>query len=264
MHRRRITRDCTTEAKLTANQAAAIQVRRQTLRKQITRLRPLQTVYMPGVGLRIERQMVDGVPVPAEKVLLWLPSALTRAEREEVCQPGLAVMEEKLREGQCFDTLNKIRAALRAKTHFIQHKNANVRSQRRTTRALNLIDGFTSRINSSFLKYNTARAALLALRGPGDWENTLRVLLKEDLKAPSGLEFGIEDATSGIGADGRPLAKRHLERQKRALGEGYRVISWIWLSGVTEVAEGESRDATDLNNGTFIYIVHHSVSILIH
>lgn len=222
---------------------------------------------MPGVGFRIEHQLNKGVPIPAEQVALWLPSALTRVEREDICQTGLSSMEEKLREGQCYDTLDKIRAALRAKAHFIQHKNANVRSQRRTTRALNLIDGFTARINAAFLKYNIARAALLSLRGSGEWEKTLRNLVKEDLQPPSGGELGIEDPTSSIGPDGRPLPKRQLEKQRKALGEGYRVISWIWLSGVTEtvdIGEGSAVDeAQELNKGNVKFPTPLEVALLI-
>lgn len=234
---------------MTANQDAHLQERRRQLRKHIARLRPLQTVYMPGVGLRIDRQSADNIVHPAEAVPLWLPSALTRAERGEICQPGLADMEEQLRQGQCFDALHKLRNMLRARTHFIKHKNANVRSQRRTTRALALIDGVKANIDAQFNRYTTSRAALLALRGPGDWETVLRELKKEDLRAPSAAEFGIEDTTSRIGPDGRPLPRRAMVELERQLGEGYRVISWIWHAGVT-MTDTSGDEADELNQGT--------------
>ncbi len=127
-------------------------------------------------------------------------------------------MEEQLRQGQCFDAIHKLRNMLRAKTHFIKHKNANVRSKRRTTRALALIDSVKANIDAQFNRYTISRAALFALRGPGDWETVLRELKKEDLRAPSAAEFGIEDTTSRIGPDGRPLPRRAMVELERQLG----------------------------------------------
>lgn len=209
---------------------------------------------MPGIGLRIEGNNPDEVAVPAEEIALWLPSALTRVECENICQQGVSEMEEKLRESQCYDCLDRLRNMLRTKDHFIRHKNLNVRSQRRTTRALGLIDRVKARITIAATKYNAARAALLSLRGPGEWEKILQVLDNKDLRDPSAAELSIEDPTSTIGPDGRPVPKRILAERAKRLGEGRRLISWIWMSGVSNE---QTTDAEELNNGTYSSISVH-------
>lgn len=151
-----------------------------------------------------------------------------------------------MREAQCFDALASMRSALRAKTHLIKHKNANVRGQRRTTRALGVIDRYDARANVVVAKYWDGRKALLALRGPGEWETTLLELKDGDIRAPGAHEFTIEESGSTIGPDGRVLPRRHLEALERGLGEGRRLVSWIWMSGVTT---GPNEDI-ELNSGT--------------
>lgn len=68
-------------------------------------------------------------------------------------------------------------------------------------------------------KYNRVHEALLSLHGPGDWENHLCILKPEDVQSFQGLEF-----------DANMLM---------AVGEGHRVMSWIWL---TEGGLGDGSD----------------------
>lgn len=200
---------------------------------------------MLGVSVKISTEGRQGEEAPpVENIPLWLPSSLTRVERENMCQPGLGEMEAQLREAQCNDALTRLRALLRQKTHFIKHKNAHVRNQRRTTRAVGLIDGVSGRIGAVAAKYRRAREALLALKGTGDWENGLKPLLPSNLRGPG--EFTIKDANDRIGPSGRLLLRARRDKQVKRLGEGYRMLSWIWMGGV---AENDAQATQELNLG---------------
>jgi hypothetical protein len=97
------------------------------------------------------------------------------------------------------------------------------------------------------MQYNNVRAALLALRGPGDWETTLPVLRPEDVRGINERSMTEEEKQDGIRArqmaglsvdgeiedmDGTPVVPFD---PRLTLGEGRRTLSWIWYS----VSEGE-------------------------
>ena len=96
------------------------------------------------------------------------------------------------------------------------------------------------------VKYRATRRALLELIGPGDWERELKELNDGDLTTPDGTETSIENASDEIGPDGRLLSKKRRVALERGLGEGRRVVSWIWrVKGSTGDGEDEG-----LNEGT--------------
>lgn len=78
------------------------------------------------------------------------------------------------------------------------------------------------------VRYNAARAALVALQGPGDWEKELRELLRSDLTTPDGTELCIEDPHDNIGRNGKGKSKKQKKNDQLGLGEGKWKISWIW------------------------------------
>ena len=186
----------------------------------------------------------------AEDIRLWMPSRLRPSERSSVCTNSIATIEERLREAQCRDALSKLRNYLHTRAHFIKHRNTNICGQRANTCAKTLIDSLSSKIDRVAAKYRTARAALLVLRGAGDWAQELRPLQSKDICGPTSSTSGdIDDASDVIGSNGRERSKKQREALERGLGEGYRTMSWIWACGT--VASGEE----GITDGNLISII---------
>ncbi|KAH7909277.1 hypothetical protein BJ138DRAFT_1115126 [Hygrophoropsis aurantiaca] len=224
---RRLLSDVKIMSSLTPNQQSELHQRRMAVYRQIRRFRAVQNVYMQGMDLWLEQHVVEPEPEP-ENITIWLPSELDPRTRANMCTPSLVDIEIKLREAQCFDALDKARNHLRTKFHYIKHRNFDVRGQRPNTRAHALIDRMGDRVNASAAKYERARHALIALKGHGTWENTLRPLLKTDLSPPNGEDINIEDPNDEIAANGRKKSKKQLEELRKDLGQGRKVVSWIW------------------------------------
>jgi hypothetical protein len=247
VNRRRIRADVKKEEALTTSQASEIQQKRMSLQKRIAAFRRLQTVYMPGVAMKLaaENARHDG-PQDIEDVRLWFPSELDSQLRTHGCHKGLSSMEEQLREAQCRDALDKIWNLERAKMHFIHHRNSNTWGQKAATRSHTLIDGITQKIQLTVSRYRNAHKALVALREPGDWETELRVLKDEDICSPNASAFDIENPDDLIGPDGRLKTKKRRKEIEKQLGEGRRVMSWIWFNAVGTTNEAGEKE---LNEG---------------
>ncbi|PPR05742.1 hypothetical protein CVT26_008495 [Gymnopilus dilepis] len=169
-------------------EATAIAEERGALRKEIEKWRRIQAIYMPGLLQHLsdlERanpgSTEDGDK--AEEMRLWLPSSIPKADRENVCIPQLAMAEERLRTAQCLNSLSSIRATLRLKSRMVQFKNKNIRGQRSGTRSRELINRVHNRARKYAARYRAARAAKLALSGPGSWETTLQPLQDSDVRS---------------------------------------------------------------------------------
>ena len=163
--------------------------------------------------------------VEVESQKLWLPSDLPSNHREHGSHSKLARIELKLRRAQCDDTLEKVRSLQRARLSMITFRNRNVRGQAPNTRSVDSIRRMEDKCLAAAVRYNAARAALLALQGPGGWENELRELRRGDLTTPDGTELCIEDDS---GSNSKGKSKRQKKSDQLGLGEGKRKISWIW------------------------------------
>jgi hypothetical protein len=259
--RRRIRVDLKRED-LTTSQANELQQKRISLQKRVIAFRHLQTVYMPSVAMKLSADSTsDDKPLDIEDIRLWLPSELDSDLRKHGCHKDLPGMEEQLREGQCQDALDKIRNLQRAKMHFIHYRNSNVRGQKRATRSHELIDGITHKVNLLATRYRDAHKALIALRGPGEWEKELRELKDEDICSPNATAFNIENPNDPIGPDGRlKTKKQHAEIEKR-LGEGRRTLSWIWFNAVEA---GDETGRQELNDGVLQWFFFSSALLTTH
>ena len=133
---------------------------------------------------------------------LWLPSALPDNHRNHNCAKNLIAIESKLRRAQCEDTLDKIRGLQRGRLSFISFRNRNIRHQNPNTRAQDTLNRLEDKSKALAVKYRMARAALLKLVGPGDWENQLRELNHGDLTTPDGHEISTDDPDHPFGPDG--------------------------------------------------------------
>lgn len=178
-----------------------------------------------------------------ENEKIWFPSDLPKPVRMRGCFSGLVAMEDSLREAQCRDALERIRCLERAKLAMVQFRHNNIRGQKQLTRSKSSFEVLQDRTKRAVAKYRRAREALLALRGPGEWESMLRLLKDADVCSPGNHEFDIEDPNDPFGADGRLKPKKRGSAQEKKiaaaqqknrsitgerLGEGTRIISWIW------------------------------------
>ncbi|KAF8190273.1 hypothetical protein K438DRAFT_1536944, partial [Mycena galopus ATCC 62051] len=165
--------------------ATALQRQRTLLLGNICKLHNIQGQYMPGLPQWIARQ---NPPLPAnetakpETIKIYLPSSLPVADREAVCAPGLVAQEERLRKAQAEDALRHLRRGLRTRTFAHKFKRQHLLGQGMYTKSRTLLDGIEARIREAAARYRAARAALLALRGSGEWERGLQILMKEDIR----------------------------------------------------------------------------------
>ena len=222
--------------------------------RQLKQFRNLQDVYTPAAAVMLAQAEEAQQHLPETKRVqpevehqqLWLPSALPVNHRVHNCRAGLVNIESRLRQAQCLDALEKIRTLQRGRLSFIGFRNRNIRGQNPNTRAADTMNRIEDKCKSLAVKYRATRRALLELIGPGDWERELKELNDGDLTTPDGTETSIENASDEIGPDGRLLSKKRRVALERGLGEGRRVVSWIWrVKGSTGDGEDEG-----LNEGT--------------
>ena len=172
---------------------------------------------------------------------LWIPSSLSPCVRTSICSPRLITIEERLRTMQCSEALENLRHVLRIKSWMILFKNKNVRGQREGTRSQSIINRVHSHAQASASEYRLARAAKVALSGPGAWESTLCVLLDSDIRAYSdpdklqpsmGWRRTVEDEFRGLEVLGTAIPEIDLRPEVRGrhdgMGDTHHTLSWIW------------------------------------
>ncbi|KAJ7248904.1 hypothetical protein B0H12DRAFT_1072590 [Mycena haematopus] len=124
-----------------------------------------------------------------------------------------------------------------------------------------LRSGIEERIKGAASQYRNAWKALLALRGPGVWEEKLRVLRQEDIRGMNERSLnddekeeerrarilaGLspdEDEVDEFGDVVEPTRLFNLET-----GEGTRTLSWLWYTGASAdtTATGKVHDVMDV------------------
>lgn len=260
----------------TAHQNTEMIHKRTVLRRRLNNVRLIQAIYMPCVPQLLARHLraqtnasvvaahaaatshsanaataattaVSTIPGPStpaaeddqfdlpESQPLFLPHALECIELD-MCTPGLAENEERLRDAQLSDSLDKLRVQLHVKTRLVNFKNRHVRHQRPNTRARRKIGVNEGKIVTIAEKYRAAHQAKLRLAGPGDWENTWRVLRRTDVRTLT--EDELPESLSDLAPFGElePPTASSEDDPKRS--EGRRQTSWIWMAADTENANG--------------------------
>ncbi|KAF7798546.1 hypothetical protein EIP86_009768 [Pleurotus ostreatoroseus] len=225
---------------------------RIALWKKIQQFRKAQAVYMPGLSRAIEDVEAQvGRPdwQQAEDVPLYLPSSLDPLIHTGVCDAKIATVEETLREAQAYETLGELRCSLRARVFANQFKVKNATGQRANTRARNWQRSIDDKALVAKHAYRRARAALLALRGPGEWsEKILRLLNDADVRAFNERAMTEEEAREreearlAAGLQGEEILG--VPVGDGVLGEGRRTVSWIWYSTGT-IGLRQSDDSLD-------------------
>ncbi|KAJ7029929.1 hypothetical protein C8F04DRAFT_1211870 [Mycena alexandri] len=214
----------------TSTQATDLQRKRTLLLGMVKRLRDEQAHFMPGLveWLESEVQEEESTARP-EGMRLHLPSSLSAVTREEICIAGLVEEEERLREAQAVEGLHDLRRQLRTRTCAHQFKRKQTDGQWAYTKSQALQSGIEARVKAVASQYNRARAALLGLRGPGEWEEKFKVLKQSDIRGMNERTLNEEEKEE----ERRARALAGLPRDGEETGEGKRQLSWLWYTGAT-------------------------------
>ncbi|KAJ7719860.1 hypothetical protein B0H14DRAFT_3521129 [Mycena olivaceomarginata] len=133
------------------------------LNRSIQRLRNLQATYTPIAIVALgQRQNVPEDEQP-ENVPLFLPSALSQAQRSLESVAHLAATEEKLQDAQCSTALDRLRNQLHVKSRLLTYKALQARHQGANTRSRTLVERNESKIRLHSEKYQMAWEAKLRL-----------------------------------------------------------------------------------------------------
>lgn len=129
------------------------------LRLDLAKWRNFQTQLMPMLG-----DVVTALP-PSEihDEILFLPSDLTKAQRNEFQISHLEDVEIRLREGEAQDALRDLRMTVRNINTLTFQKRVEVRGQDAHTRANGVINRFKVKRHLLVMRYNSARSAMIAL-----------------------------------------------------------------------------------------------------
>jgi hypothetical protein len=139
---------------------------------------------MPGLSSYLSSQpcVLDATSTSTtENIPLYFPSSFLPEHRSLICAGGIEDIEDRLHFSQAYEALTKLRCQLMKWTYASRYKVHNISSQRHYTRFRTLQDQMENKVKISSLQYRKARDALLQLRGPGIWENTLRKLGTKDI-----------------------------------------------------------------------------------
>jgi hypothetical protein len=231
--------------KQTLLQTTSVVERRTTLLKRIQHFREIQQVYMPGFNPKnsahLERLTLPntGTSVHVEDCKLYMPSDLSQSDRRKYCPNGLSDMENRLRFAEASDTLESLRHHLRTRSFANRFKIANVTGQIRNTRARETQHRIDDKVRGAELQYWCSRDALLRLRGPGPWEDKLRVLEQLDVRALNERELTVQEKEDvrrvqergGVVVEADDVSAERVVATVATVGEGQRRPSWIWFEG---------------------------------
>lgn len=216
------------DASATALQRAKILERKIGLQRKIQAWTDLQRLYMPEVTVTRaqERRAAADTDheIPSYDISLHLPSSLTQRMRTH---QKLFEYEFRLRTAQAYEGLEEVRRHLRLRTHMYKYKDKHLVGQRANTRSRNLLTRVQTKVDASAAKYTRARHALgtLAERtGAVGWDTQLQPLNDEDIRA-----FADESEKDKLVQSSQRKKKGVSEAHKKALGEGYKKLSWIWM-----------------------------------
>jgi hypothetical protein len=254
------------KSKTTHLQASELQSKRTTLLKLIQKFRNFQPVYMPGLVSHLNEvgwKEADADLQQPEAMILWLPSAfLDSVIRAKVCLQKVCDIEAELRYAQLMEALSNLRQQLRQRVYVGKLKTKNRSGQAYYLRSNVFLSQVDGRIRSFRAQYDTACSALLVLRGEGDWSKIYRELKAEDVRGITQNAASLEEAEelrrtrrlAGLSEEAREGEGDEMDinfpatstNPRAALGEGKRVLSWIWYT-VTKTELGEDDTTVEMS-----------------
>ncbi|KAJ7221838.1 hypothetical protein B0H12DRAFT_1078354 [Mycena haematopus] len=229
-------------------QKLAFTKRRTALLKRIHAFRQVQGTYMPALRAMLaddQRQVYDGNGDQyPEATRLFMPSELSAHIRRGACATGLLEIEARMREGEAVQALEAVRHGLRTRTMTNRYKLRNYTGQGMMTKGQGILRHINIKIHEAKLQYRYARAALLVLRGHGAWEERLRVLGDDDVRALNERALTAEEkAQNQHWAElGGAFVEGGVARAGAlAAGEGSHTLSWIWYTAGRPSDENDSK-----------------------
>ena len=189
-------------------QRAQCQEKKNAQYRKVRLWQETQVLYIPAVNtLRIPDSDPGSFDAPSDTAVsleLLLPSDIgNRIPWDR----RLGEYEWLLRDAQARDSLHKLRDSLRLKDYLLKKKKSSSRGVCENTRSQAQISNAVKKVKTAAIKYRVARKALITLAPilgkDNNWCSELRVLEDDDIR--------------GLPVEG--------------LGEGTRVLSWIWTSG---------------------------------
>ncbi|KAJ7023233.1 hypothetical protein C8F04DRAFT_1193689 [Mycena alexandri] len=221
----------------TPTQQLDVLKRRTQLRARIKAFRKLQRTYMPAVRrylTRTQRVEWDGGGKELESTRLFMPSDLSTVKvREKACVKGLDGVEARLRDGEAGEVLDGLRDGLRTRTATTRFKVRNWSGQRALTRGQGILGLVNLKIHTCKLRYRYTRQALLKLKGHGEWEDRLRVLTEDDVRALNERALTDEEKSERerLRAAGEMVEEGGIALAGDLVsGETHRTLSWIWYA----------------------------------
>ncbi|KAL0568964.1 hypothetical protein V5O48_013007 [Marasmius crinis-equi] len=255
----------------TLKQSNKLMEEQRAIKRRIHALSEVKAIYMPGLASYIWRheQGDDMEEVPAEDIVVWLPSRLIHSEVDLVCVSELVTVESKLQFARANDALDGVRHTLRVKACMLLFKNANTRGQRDSGRAQAVINRIMSRVKRFAEQYRNARVAYYAVVKEGAELGDLPVLAQSDIQAltdPARVKRGPgrrgtqeDDLEYEVKEEALPEQEEELDlipadttdydyRTKHGTGETRKVNSWIWGVSGQGLNEISLEDGADKDN----------------
>ncbi|KAJ7665761.1 hypothetical protein B0H17DRAFT_1336399 [Mycena rosella] len=230
-------------------QKLAFTKRRTAMLKRIHAFRTVQRVYMPALRAVLSDQQKrvfdgNGEQLP-EATWLFMPSEIGDARVQgRACAIGLPEVEAWMREGEAGEALDGAQQGLRTRTMTNRYKLCNFTGQGMITKGQGILHLINVKIHMAKICYRYARAAVLVLRGHGVWEERLRVLNDDDVRALNERALTVEEkAQNDHWAElGRAIIEGGVARAAGvAASEGSHTLSWIWYTVGVTVDENNPR-----------------------
>ncbi|KAJ6461615.1 hypothetical protein DFH09DRAFT_1114237, partial [Mycena vulgaris] len=171
-----------------------------------------------AAGLEVEDQQAREPPddEQVERLPLFLPSALTDAQRQVEPVKTLSVIEDELRDAQCGMALLRLRNQLHIKSRLLTYKEIQARNQGPNTRSRSVVETNESKIRLHSEKYQMAWDAKRRLNGGTPEAVGWRILRPEDIRC---MEDAEEIARGAAKRREQAERRRRREEELRDYGE---------------------------------------------
>ncbi|KAJ7166440.1 hypothetical protein C8R43DRAFT_946003 [Mycena crocata] len=242
------------KAATTAMQINMVQLR-SSLHKSIRRLRKLQSTYTPVALLALAARVVPATE-EVEDEPLFLPSALSSAQRAGPVMARLAVIEDQMRDAQCGVGLVRLRNQLHIKSRLLTYKTLHARHQGANTRSRTLVARNESKIRLHSEKFQMAWEAKRRLNGGDPGAVGWPMLRAADIRPMQDAEDLKRDHEKRKAQAKRrnkritelvesrempPLTAEEMAKEHES--ENVREVSWIWRQAGTSGTDAELEDA---------------------
>ncbi|KAK1221816.1 hypothetical protein PQX77_015369 [Marasmius sp. AFHP31] len=252
---------------LTEVKKTAIQKRRTALLQRIRKFYASLCQLIPGIQKLVDSELAANTDHP-ETLKTFLPSSLDPGMLRPNPSPDtstsiptfptdLILLEDRLRFAQAHEALSRLRAQLRARTVAYKNSSRVAASQSMFLKTRTLQEQIESKVKALSETYRRARAALLTLRGEGDWMRSLRELRPEDVRGISErllrsgekdqlqrdqerAGFSTDEINSVLNGANVPTVPMN---PTLSLGQSKEHLSWIWFTH-RHVVEGSDSTAS--------------------